>query len=332
VKVTKVPGICLFPIIIAVCLVGAYATNVSSFYVWEIAGIAVIGLVLRRLGYSLPSLIMGLVLGSTLESNIYLTHTLYPGLSFLWQRPDADVIFLLALTVLVLHLFRRRRTRHSSEQLPYPLLNVIVSTALGGISVAAVAYSLTHFGIGTGILPECAGTMAGAGALLQLPRQMQTYLHRNRISDLPNGGKRQSEKTPQQTLHATQDIGLELPGRQSGPVTVPSDPLGVGNWRSNARSDRVNRIVDRSWGTNGQYTREVVAFCWIVVAILLSLLFGYVVGIPSFTGLYGLFATRRVFNTWKWRIVFAVATASTLYLIIFELFSVLNVLEPKGIL
>ncbi len=99
--------------------------NVSMFYVWEMLIIAIGGFVFRRLGYVLPSLIMGLVLGGVVETNIHLTHTFYKRVSIIWRRPAASVIFVLAITVLVFNLLSRRKLSRLGKRTPSQLKEVL---------------------------------------------------------------------------------------------------------------------------------------------------------------------------------------------------------------
>src|SRR5262249_40876611 len=75
-RITRVPGVLLFPFVISFCLVGVYIADVTYVAMGEIVVFGVVGLVLRRLGYSLGAYMMGVVLGPTLEQNVYLSHTL----------------------------------------------------------------------------------------------------------------------------------------------------------------------------------------------------------------------------------------------------------------
>ena len=368
IKVTRTPGILIFPFIISVSVIGIYVMNVSSFYEWEMFVIAVVGLVFRRLKYSLPSLIMGLVLGNIVETNIYLTHTLYPGVSFLWQRPDASLIFALAILVLVINILRQRRTSRISkdkykealeERLSaadnsdgsHQVLDLIVSIVTAVVALAAVTYSLTHFSLGTGVLPESAGILAATGALWQIPRHTLRYLHHRRNcevqsryrvdleeeSSLPLVGasQRHSKLEVASGAYFKELAGRSVQGIDSGSrllvatSRVPSISK-LGSWLTS--SDVFSPVIDESWCSNGQYSRELVAFVWVFFAIFSVLLFGFIAGIPLFCVVYGCLGTRRVISNWKFRLLFAVASAVVMGISVFILFQAVNVLEPRGFL
>ncbi len=367
IKVTRTPGILIFPFIISVSVIGIYVMNVSSFYEWEMFAIAVVGLVFRRLKYSLPSLIMGLVLGNIVETNIYLTHTLYPGVSFLWQRPDASLIFALAMLVLVINILRQRRaSRISSDKHKetlkqrfstastsdgnHQVLDLIVSTVTAIVALTAVTYSLTHFSLGTGVLPESAGILAATGALCQIPRHTLRYLRHRQNSEgqrmyrvdleesslpLVKVGQRLSKFEVTSGVSPEELVGRSVQGTDSGPPLLAdigwvSSITKLGSWLTS--SDVISPVIDESWCSNGQYSRELVAFIWVLFAISSVLLFGFIVGIPLFCVVYGCLGTRRVISNWKFRLLFAVASATVMGISVFILFQAVNVLEPRGFL
>ncbi|SPF81753.1 tripartite tricarboxylate transporter permease [Pseudoprimorskyibacter insulae] len=57
----------LFPVIAIMAVFGAFSVNNSLFDVWVMLGAGVLGFVLRRAGFPLPPLLIGLILGGALE-------------------------------------------------------------------------------------------------------------------------------------------------------------------------------------------------------------------------------------------------------------------------
>ena len=70
IRVLKVPKNYLFPIIIVMCTVGAYALNNRVFDAGSMILFGVIGYALEKLKYPLPPFILGFVLGGTFEQNL----------------------------------------------------------------------------------------------------------------------------------------------------------------------------------------------------------------------------------------------------------------------
>lgn len=81
------PGI-LLPVVGAICIIGAYSLNLSRFDIGVMVGFGVLGLLLRAGGYPTAPLVMGLILGPFVETNLRRTFMLSEGtlLPFL-ERP-----------------------------------------------------------------------------------------------------------------------------------------------------------------------------------------------------------------------------------------------------
>jgi putative tricarboxylic transport membrane protein len=107
--VTRIPGPLITPFAFAICVLGVFLTDQLFFSVGELFVFAIVGLALRRLRYPLGGFALGFVLGPTLEQNIYLTHAVYPGLSFIGARPLADAIAALAVVFVVAKWIETRR-------------------------------------------------------------------------------------------------------------------------------------------------------------------------------------------------------------------------------
>jgi putative tricarboxylic transport membrane protein len=183
-RAVGVPGPLLLPFVFTICVAGAYLTDTTFTPAVEVVIFGIFGLGMRRLGYSLGSFILGIVLAPTLEANIYLTHNIYPGFSFLGQRPIADVLFGLAALVLISTAISQRATAKASKKgnlsmLPgrnkrqgaerYVVLAPLMSTFLLAVSVFWVVYSLTHYNFPTGAMPVIGGIATAAASLLALP-------------------------------------------------------------------------------------------------------------------------------------------------------------------
>ena len=68
-KITRIPKYIMNPIIFIFCIVGTYALNhtIQDIYVMLIAGI--LGYFLLKMDFSIPPIILGMILGKTIESN-----------------------------------------------------------------------------------------------------------------------------------------------------------------------------------------------------------------------------------------------------------------------
>jgi hypothetical protein len=86
-------------------------------------------------------------------------------------------------------------------------------------------------------------------------------------------------------------------------------------------------VVRRSWGRNGQYTREVVAIAWVIGSAMLCYVLGFRLGIAIFAAAYGLIAAGRSLGDRRRKLAFAAMSVVVLYLVVTSLFAVLGLYE-----
>jgi len=68
--IVKVPKKLLLPIVVIFCLIGSYAITNNIFDIWVVLAFSVIGYYMEKFKYPLPPLILGVVLGPIIESNL----------------------------------------------------------------------------------------------------------------------------------------------------------------------------------------------------------------------------------------------------------------------
>jgi len=101
VKVTRIPQQLLIPLIISIAVVGSFAVKNSMFDVFSCLGFGVFGWILKRYGYPMAPIVLGMVLGSLAESN-FRRAVMMGGYGIFFTRPAS--LILLALSVLSLAL------------------------------------------------------------------------------------------------------------------------------------------------------------------------------------------------------------------------------------
>ena len=109
-RVLKVPTRILFPVVLVMCIVGAFSTNNRIFDVYSIIGIAVLGYALTKFKYPTAPFVMGFILGDLFE--LYLRRGLMvTDGSFLafFTRPIAAVIFIISFVFLAFTLYGRHK-------------------------------------------------------------------------------------------------------------------------------------------------------------------------------------------------------------------------------
>lgn len=103
VKVTMVPQKVLAPIIVTLCIVGAYAINNSIADVWVMVVFGLIGYLLRKTGFPPAPVVLGLILGSIAEQGLRQSIDLAQGdvLGYYLSRPISVVLIVLILLSVV---------------------------------------------------------------------------------------------------------------------------------------------------------------------------------------------------------------------------------------
>ena len=70
IKALSIPKIYLLPLIMVMCIVGAYALNNRIFDMWVLLGFGMVGYMLEKMDYPLTPMVLGFVLGPLIETNI----------------------------------------------------------------------------------------------------------------------------------------------------------------------------------------------------------------------------------------------------------------------
>ena len=120
-QVLKLPVYALYPVIFGISIVGVYSVSGSLFDVWMLAVFGLMGYAMRKLDYPAAPLILGLVLGASMERALTQSLMMSQGdLSILVSRPISAVMLLLAVMILIAPLFRKAnawRIKAIEEQL-----------------------------------------------------------------------------------------------------------------------------------------------------------------------------------------------------------------------
>lgn len=108
VKILEIPAHILMPIIIVLCLVGAYALNNRIFDMWSLLLFGIIGLSLGKFGLPAPPFILGFILEGALETNLRRGVQYANGdLGEILKHPIALFFFALTLASVLLSLYRQ---------------------------------------------------------------------------------------------------------------------------------------------------------------------------------------------------------------------------------
>ncbi|MGH6670963.1 MAG: tripartite tricarboxylate transporter permease [Xanthobacteraceae bacterium] len=268
-RITLLPGPIIVPFVFALAMLGAYAATADMIEVAAVIAFGVVGLLMRRLGYSLPSAIIGFILGGVVQNDLYLTERL-GGLRFVTQ-PLADVLLLLIVLVLVApflqrQLQRRRamQSRDTTAATPTVVADkIIVPARLSTLDlvvdvawvVFAAAYVIVAWGYppAAGLVPLSFGIVALGVAVLQLAGHFILPLRR--------------------ITHAQRRTASAMLGGSEGAGESGDSEAG------RARAAQRHR-------------REMTAIAWAVALLVAIYLFGYAVALPAFMLAYFTFGYR----------------------------------------
>ncbi|WP_276958852.1 tripartite tricarboxylate transporter permease [Allomeiothermus silvanus] len=109
-RITQIPRYLLLGAVTSLCIVGAYAVNRSADDLFLLPILGLFGLLLRRGGFTLGPIVLGLVLGPLLERNVAMSLIKANGdLTAFFDRPLAAALALLDVALVVSLLYLRRR-------------------------------------------------------------------------------------------------------------------------------------------------------------------------------------------------------------------------------
>ena len=149
--VTRIPMYILASVILAYCAIGVFALHNITFDIWVMFGFGVIGYFMRKLGFPLAPMILGVVLGKLAELNIARAIGISDDYSLFVTRPWS-LFFLIMAVVSVLFPFYQNAKKDTLFTkmyvpismillaLPLFLMGSPVRMVVGGILLSAGCY------------------------------------------------------------------------------------------------------------------------------------------------------------------------------------------------
>ncbi|MDC3089057.1 tripartite tricarboxylate transporter permease [Alphaproteobacteria bacterium] len=149
--VTRIPMYILASVILAYCAIGVFALHNITFDIWVMFGFGVIGYFMRKLGFPLAPMILGVVLGKLAELNIARAIGISDNYSLFITRPWS-LFFLIMAIVSVLFPFYQNAKKDTLFTkmyvpismiflaLPLFLMGSPVRMVVGGILLSAGCY------------------------------------------------------------------------------------------------------------------------------------------------------------------------------------------------
>lgn len=286
-RATNVRGPVMMPVIISLAVLGSFAAVTGFAGVVELGVFAIVGVVLRKIGYSLAAMTIGLVLGGTFADNLHLTQTIY-GWGFVAHSPLADVFLVISVVLLALITWRGRRGRavitadtpERAGRGPRPDHPVLEPVAEAVIAVVSVIYLVIALGY-----PADAGRVpaiiAGIAAVVSLVRLVSRAVGGLRARTAVAG---QAEAVPTDAALAVVSAGDR--GSQDHPfgITDFPEPAATGH----PSPEQITPPAAEPGRRRRRMAREFAALGWIWAAIAGSYLFGFVIGVPLVAAVYSL--------------------------------------------
>jgi hypothetical protein len=328
-RATSVRGPVMMPIIISLAVLGSFAAVTGFAGVVELGVFAVVGVVLRKVGYSLAAMTIGLVLGGTFADNLHLTQSIY-GWGFIVHSPLADVFLLISIALLVLITWRGRRGRAAitperaarGPRSPHPVLEPVTEAVIVVVSIIYMVIALGYPAAAGGV-PAIIAAIAAAVALFRLASRGIGMLRHQTARGRAAATLAEETVAPEATdaalatVPAGHDTGVGHEtlaghdGETSGGLESQPGPFGrrVGlepeQEASGSPADQ-----PESGRRKGRTTRELVALGWIWAAVAASYLFGFEVGVPVVAAAYCLTAVQWD-RRWQRLTYAAVVTATS---------------------
>ena len=106
-QLLKMPVYVMYPLILGVSIIGVYTTNSSIFQLGLLAGFGLLGYAMRKLDFPTAPLVLGLVLGDSMEKSLRQALMMSQGDVAILFRPIPAGLLLVAAFLLVVPLIRK---------------------------------------------------------------------------------------------------------------------------------------------------------------------------------------------------------------------------------
>jgi putative tricarboxylic transport membrane protein len=113
-RIVTVPKAALFPVVLVLCTIGAFALNNTMSNVYVLVAFGVLGYLMVKAGFPLAPFILGVILGDQIEINLVRSLMTDSNLWLFVTRPISALLLGAALASVVLSLWQHRRMRRKS--------------------------------------------------------------------------------------------------------------------------------------------------------------------------------------------------------------------------
>ncbi|HJS78239.1 MAG TPA: tripartite tricarboxylate transporter permease [Burkholderiales bacterium] len=113
-RVVTVPKAALFPVVLVLCAIGAYALNNTMSNVYVLLAFGVLGYAMAKLGFPLAPFILGVILGDQIEINLVRSLMTDSNLWLFVTRPISALLLAMAVASIVLSIWQHRRMQEKA--------------------------------------------------------------------------------------------------------------------------------------------------------------------------------------------------------------------------
>jgi putative tricarboxylic transport membrane protein len=113
-RVVTVPKAALFPVVLVLCTIGAYALANAMSAVYILLAFGLLGYAMVKTGLPLAPLILGVILGDQIETNLIRALMTDDDLRLFFTRPISGVLLAMSAGSVVLALWQHRRQRRGA--------------------------------------------------------------------------------------------------------------------------------------------------------------------------------------------------------------------------
>jgi putative tricarboxylic transport membrane protein len=110
-RIMTIPKSVLFPIVLVLCVIGAFALDNSMDTVYVLLVFGVIGYLMVKAGFPLAPFILGAILGDQIEINLIRSIMTDPNPMLFVTRPISGGLLLASVASVVFSLWQHRRTQ-----------------------------------------------------------------------------------------------------------------------------------------------------------------------------------------------------------------------------
>jgi putative tricarboxylic transport membrane protein len=108
-RIVSVPKAALFPVVLVLCVIGAYALNNTMSNVYVLLAFGVLGYAMVKCGFPLAPFILGVILGDQIEVNLVRSIMSDPNPMLFVTRPISGLLLAASVASIAFALWQHRR-------------------------------------------------------------------------------------------------------------------------------------------------------------------------------------------------------------------------------